>query len=118
MSDQWQPHNRWLVPYPIFLRREPRERRDLVVQVRCEAVNPDYAEIYFATEAEAWAAARRYLSQAKAQAERDLAFLSRPYISPEGTEYNVPTDQIEAWKGETCEKLRIIDKGLSLCPPA
>lgn len=113
MTKEMTPQSGWVVR-SLFLRNEPKDKNDLVVEVRMVA---DFKiDDLCPTEEEAWKLARQHLLERRNQALRDLDFLSTPYTSPNGVTYICPEEKIEEWREEARISLGIAEKGLELCP--
>lgn len=58
---------------------------------------------------------KSYLTEQRDQALRELDFLSKPYISPNGILHIDRPDLLDQWRAECRESLEIAEKGLELC---
>ncbi len=103
----------WSVRHPWYVRKMPEALSDLIVEWSFEAnfEPPDF----FPSKEEAIQKLQSYLTEQRDQTIRDLDFLSKPYISPNGILHMDRPDLLEQWRAECRESLKIAEKGLELC---
>lgn len=106
----------WAVRHPWRLRKMPEALTDLIIEMSLET-NFEPPDL-FPSKEEAIQKLQRYLADQREQALRDLDFLSKPYISPNGILHIDRPDLLEQWRAECRESLEIAEKGLELCERA
>lgn len=104
----------WAVRHPWFIRELPEALTDMIVEMRGYEANFEPHD-FFTSKKEAIQKLKSYLAEHRDQAIRNLDFLSKPYISPNGILHVDRPDLLEQWRAECRARLKIAEKGLELC---
>lgn len=85
---------------------------DLSENILVEFPWDDGLDLY-ESEEDARNAAREFFAEQRQQAILDIAFLAKPYVSPNGYMYICPDYLVEQWKSEARDQLRMTEAILS-----